>query len=360
MQFSVLNWNIGGSKFLEEKEQSKRQVLRGELNAALNKLIVRCQSPDVVTLQEIVQYREPQGQLCQILDDIDGYYYIPFILIDTKVVSARAKWMKILNKSDWMQGTYFAQGNAFLIKKGSPISPVWSLSKLNQGTPVEDTGAGIEHVHLDCGLYFGDRNTEPRAALVAHFILDPGAHFLPRKPVDIFVVNLHLTTVAKEREGVPEIDAQATRRRLTQLEMVFDGIVSRYNSWRLDRYPERGERRQPAPDEEFDRHSPVWILAGDFNFTEESEEYAFIKRRNFIDTVSDTRRHSQWGSGTKASGVKQNPTLTLDYVFAGPKFVALDPVIEEKGLGENWVIHNHEMRASDHYPVFSKIEFTPK
>ena len=102
--------------------------------------------------------------------------------------------------------------------------------------------------------------------------------------MDIFVVNLHLTTLMMEREGVPETDALASRTRQAQLETVFYGIISTYNSWRRNGYRDRGDRRDEDPTETFMRYSPVWILAGDFNFTEESQEYAFMKRMNFIDT----------------------------------------------------------------------------
>jgi len=361
MRFTILNWNIGGAKFLEEKTKNERKRTRSALNRALRQIIrTRELAPDVVTLQEIVQYREPDDDKTHdILDTIGGYRYFPFTLIDTDVVSARAKWEKVLRDSDWHRDTYFAQGNAFLVKKDAPVFPVWDLSDLRQKSPATDKEHFVEHVHLDSGLYFGDRNTEPRAALVIHFIYDPGSGSGHRKPVDIFVVNLHLTTLMKEREGVPEVDTLAEQTRLSQLHIVFNGIVSRYNSWRQDRYPERGEKREPRDHEDFERHSPVWILAGDFNFTEDSVEYMYIKRRNFIDTVLHSRKITQWGSGTKAKGVGNDPTLTLDYIFAGPKFVSLDPMIEERGISDNKVIHDRDLRASDHYPVYSKIEFTP-
>ena len=108
-------------------------------------------------------------------------------------------------------------GNAFLIKHGTPIFPVWDLSNLLQSAPQNKNKHLIEKVHLDSGLYFGDRNTEPRAALVAHFIINPNPVGSSKatntndcKPLDIFVVNLHLTTLMMEREGVPEIDVLAT------------------------------------------------------------------------------------------------------------------------------------------------------
>lgn len=318
--------------------------------------------PDVVTLQEIVRYREPtDNQTLDLLDNPPGYTYFPFPLIDSNILSSKAKWNKVKQDSDWHPNTYFAQGNGFLIRNDAPHFPVWNLSRLGELRPGTAGDHFVELVHLDSGLYFGDRNTEPRAALVAHFIYDPGESAgsgtdKNQNPLDIFVVNVHLTTLMMEREGVPEIDALASATRHAQLDVVFNGIVSRYNSWRASGYRERGDTRKPEPNETFDRHSPVWIIAGDFNFTEESSEYAFIKRMNFIDTVPEAGKITQWGRGTKARGVGNDPTLTLDYVFAGPKFVSLDPAID---LYANRVIHDHKVRASDHCPVLSSMNLIP-
>ncbi len=365
LRFTVLNWNVGGAKFLEEKTKSERERTRTKINEALIAILTDREmgpKPDVVTLQEIVRYRERDDEKVRdLFDEIPGYCYFPFPLIDSNLLSSKAKWNKIKGNSDWHDATYFAQGNAFLIKEGCPHFPVWDLSNVDQPRPGKSKDHFIELVHLDTGLYFGDRNTEPRAALVAHFIYDPGDR--PgtmkndiRKPLDIFVINLHLTTLMMEREGVPEIDALAAKMRQAQLDVIFNGIVSRYNSWRQGGYRERGEKREPEPQESFKRHSPVWVMAGDFNFTEESAEYAFIKRMNFIDTVPKRGKRTQWGQGTKASGVGNDPTLTLDYIFAGPRFVSLDPAIY---VQSNRVIHDHSIRASDHYPVLSSMTLIP-
>lgn len=369
MNFSILNWNIGGAKFLETRTKGDREEFRENINTSLRKIL---KAPglsgqvDIVTLQEIVRYQEPdQSDLQEIIDPIKGYTYVSFTLIDTKQVSVKAKWRKILSGSDWHADTYFGQGNGFLLRDNLETLPVWDLSALDQTRPGTSEDHFIEHIHLDSGLYFGDRNTEPRAALVAHFVYDPTTDprrkrkKLTKKPLDIFVVNLHLTTLMMEREGVPEIDRRASRIRRSQLSVVFDGIVSRYNSWRRSGYLQRGERVAPEPSETYERYSPVWILAGDFNFTPESGEYAFVRQMNFIDTILPDKKKTEWGTGTKAKGVGEDPTLTLDYVFAGPKFVSLDPVIEEKGLGDNRVIHDHNVRASDHYPLAVTLSFEP-
>lgn len=357
MQFTVLNWNIGGAKFLEQKTWDEREKIRSTINKALITILTDRnfgRQPDVVTLQEIVRYKEPSDDKKKdILDEIPGYSYFPFPLIDSDLLSSKAKWNKIKNGSDWDPDTYFAQGNAFLIKNNAPHFPVWNLSKSNQQLLDPPKKHFIELVHLDSGLYFGDRNTEPRAALVAHFIDFPvGETGVPsQEPLDIFVINVHFTTTMMEREGVPEIDSLASKIRKEQLDVVFNGIVSRYNSWRQSGYRDRGEVRTEEKYETFKRHSPVWIIAGDFNFTEESAEYEHIKRMNFIDTVPSKK--SRWGVGTKAKGVGNDPTLTLDYIFAGPKFLSLDPAISE--LQTNRIIHDHTLRASDHYPVLSSI-----
>jgi endonuclease/exonuclease/phosphatase family metal-dependent hydrolase len=362
MKFTVLNWNIGGAKFLEEKKDA-REVTRSQINHALRTILTdraMGPQPDVVTLQEIVQYKEPGDQeMKEILDEIPGYSYFPFKLIDSKILSSKAKWNKVAKGGDWPPGTSFAQGNGFLIKDDAPHFPVWDLSDLGQPRPgTEDQKDLIEHVHLESGLYFGDRDTEPRAALVAHFIYDPKDLKVEKKPLDIFVVNLHLTTLAMEREGVPEIDMLAVKKRQVQLDVVFNGVVSRYNSWRQGGYLQRGNQPELKSHETNKRHAPVWIIAGDYNFTEESAEYAYIKSMNFIDTVPtlEQKNTAGWGHGTKASGVGQPPTLTLDYIFAGPRFISLHPAIS---LHQNRVIHDPEVRASDHYPLLSSMNLEP-
>ncbi len=140
---------------------------------------------------------------------------------------------------------------------------------------------------------------------------------------------------------------EATRVRLNQLEIIFRGIISRYNVWKQQGFKERGEKRKMENGETIKRCQPVWIIAGDFNFTEESEEYHQIKRMNFIDTIGNK------GFGTKAKGVGNDATLTLDYIFAGPRFISLDPLVTERGIKLGKVIDH--IKASDHLPIIAKI-----
>lgn len=343
MEFTILNWNIGGAKYLHEKEE-RREETRKQLNNGLQELIRRYKRPYVISLQEIVHYGTSSQDVKDIIDPIKGYKYYSFPLIESDRLSSKAKWNKVQRLGNWPPEAFFAQGNAILFRDDMPHFPVWDLSASSEYRPRGERHF-TEQVRLESGLYFGDRNTEPRAALVAHFIFNPRGENM--KPLDIFVVNLHLTTLVMEREGIPEIDLRASKIRLTQLDIIFQGIISRYNIWKRQGFLERGERRKRNEWESFDRYEPVWILAGDFNFTPQSIEYETIQRMNFIDVVPNK------GSGTKARGAGNPPSLTVDYIFAGPKFISLDPLITAGGIQNNHV--DHTVTGSDHYPMYAKI-----
>lgn len=340
MDFKILNWNIAGAKFLEEPKD-KREKFRKDLNYELNRFVKRYK-PHVVTLQEVVRYGNDRRE---ILDPVAEYDFHAFPLIDTEILSVRAKWNKLeKNAENWDKGTYFAQGNGFMFRNDTPHQPVWALPKEGKHPARVIRHNYVEKVSLESGLYFGDRDTEPRAALVAHFVYNP-----KDRPLDIFVVNLHLTTLTKEREGIPEIDKRATQIRLAQLNTIFCGIISRYNSWRRWGFRERGEHRPAEEWESFDREEPVWILAGDFNSTEASQEYRMLQDLNFMDMIPEQGK----GTGTKASGTGKDATLTLDYVFAGPQFISLDPQFAMAGMKHNKVLG--EVKVSDHFPMLATI-----
>ena len=388
MELRVLNWNIGGAKVLEQKTEDERDKVEKEINEDLRSLIEN-NRPDIVTLQEVAAYKQPKHK--NVINTINiekigelGYKFFFIPLIDSLGFSSQAKWKKISKDSDWDENTYFSQGNAMLFHKDVALFPFWDLSKPTEKSPgirlltileqqkknpVPDFTCKfdhdfqnllIEHIHLEGGVYFGDRDTEPRAALVGHIILDSPLPNDP-KPIDVFVINIHLVTTMKERVGIPMIDTKAAELRIKQLDVIFDGIISRYNSWFEDGFPDRGVKRSPEKSETFERHHPIWLLCGDFNFTENSHEYNYIIRRNFVDTTPPSRREDiiwQHGrsvehKGTKASGSGNPATLTLDYIFAGPKYVSFDPLFSVKRMHDNRVDHN--ITSSDHYPLISKI-----
>jgi hypothetical protein len=366
----ILNWNVAGAKYLETKDEKEREKFKMDVNNALRSYIdtlaMNNRIPHVITLQEIVQYRkpEPNEKLIDFIDEskFPEYCYMPFPLIDTDRHAYTSKWKKIA-KIWGNDKIYFAQGNAILAKKDLPLLPVWSLARSSRAESkvVSDEKLKcnhlVENVIIRSGIYFGNRNTEPRSALVSHFVFDrsDGKEFLDDltglpKPQDVFVINMHLTTLMYEREGIPQIDDKAVEIRIEQLDIVFNEIISTYNEWARSGFLTRGEIPELKTDETTSRFNPLWILCGDLNFTPESDEYDYIRRRNFVDTIP------QKGRGTKAKGPGKEASLTLDYIFAGPKFLSLDD-----NLGDQcWGNINPEILCSDHRPMFSCIPLAYK
>jgi len=354
-ELRILDWNIAGAKYFELPNDDEKEKFRIDANSSLADLIRR-HDPHVIALQETVVVRRPGESRVSLIDTPPGYVFVDSILIDSDRHPYVAKWRKVTTLGNWPPDTYFGQGLGTLWKTGVQQFrhfPVWRIPNLD----AEPDGAvHIEEVILMSGLYFGDRNTEPRAALVTHFVIthdlkNASLRFL--RPLDVFVVNLHLTTLKHEREGIPQIDEEAAQIRSHQLDIILAGIVSRYNIWRSDKYRTSGEFPTTGSGDDTDRFSPVWILCGDFNFTPDSAEYLRIQRANFVDVCPNK------GSGTKASGRGTRARLTLDYIFAGPQFVSLDPVIVDDAI-KGALTPEYTVKVSDHYPIFAEVPLTPR
>jgi len=185
-----------------------------------------------------------------------------------------------------------------------------------------------EIIRIDTGLYTGNRDTEPRLAVVSHFFLE-SRHVL--------LVNLHLTTLTHEREGFPERDCMGTEIRLKQLDVILNGIVSRYNTWRA------AGGAMDTPDR------ALWFLTGDYNATEDSLEIAKLKRLNFMDLCP------RKGTGTKCSRGNLNAALTLDYIFAGPAYYVFDPAKVKRFLARTGREPLYDVTTSDHYPIIARF-----
>lgn len=116
----ILNWNVGGAKYLELPSGKARpyepgtggdfacrEEYRTALNAAIRHVIDDAARPPVICLQEIVQYAESgnadPNKRTQILDTIPGYHYYPLPLIETAQFGARAKWLKVIKNGKWCE-----------------------------------------------------------------------------------------------------------------------------------------------------------------------------------------------------------------------------------------------------------------
>jgi endonuclease/exonuclease/phosphatase family metal-dependent hydrolase len=328
--FRVVTWNIGGAKFLKlpakptQESSYTREDFRHELHDALSRL-TRDFLPDVILLQEIVRFGNPPNELIEI-DRLPGYHYAPSVAIDTINQSHPQKWNKYYGDDRWERGTYLAQGYGLLWRKTLAHAAIWDFD----GQPGPDLEKEI--VRIETGLFTGSRDTEPRIAALAHFIIQ-----FQGKPLDIFIVNLHLTTLKGEREGSPNKDIAASRVRQQQLEIVANGVVSRYNEWVAEKC--RENRRLPA----------IWVLGGDFNCMPSAPEIKALEQANFIDLNPGK------GSGTKGTTVPiEKATITLDYLFAGPAYYSIDPYLAMQTAGAN-PLPLSQYRVSDHFPVLADV-----
>lgn len=319
----LVTWNIGGAKFLREKKPVQN-ALRTRINQGLTELIQKHQ-PDLILLQETVRYGHSEHPT-DFIRPPAGYYYDVSVAIDTLMQTHPSKWSTYRSGGHWSQKDYLAQGLGMLWKKDMAHAPIWEFRGI-AGPVIEK-----EIVRLETGLYTGDRDTEPRLAVVTHFMISNKDQLR-----DIFIVHLHLSTLKGEREKFPRMDDLGSRTRLEQIEVILNGIVSRYEEWRL----------QTGYDEK--KPSALWILAGDFNCTPDSPEIQKIERMNFIDMNPDK------GQGSKGQGFPENRAeITVDYIFAGPRH----HVFETKSL--QTVIQNnstplYHLTGSDHYPVLAEV-----
>ena len=313
----VMTWNIAGSRYFEADGKT-RGALRRKLNNKLRRFAdVQC--PHFILLQEIVRYGNRRAPI-DLVKPPPGYCYEPTVSVDTHLRSHPRKWNRY--RKHWPPGTYLTQGCGILWREDILHAPLWEFSGA-AGESIEK-----EVVHMNPGLYAGDRDTEPRLAVVTRFIFDVG-----EKPLDVFVVNTHLTTLKGEREGFPAKDEAGSRMRLGQIDLILERIVTRHTAWR---------RKQP---ESTGRARAVWIIAGDFNCTPASPEIAKMKRLRFVDLNDDK------GDGTKAG-------MCLDYIFAGPDYYALDHALVESQCKLNPSAMDSG-GVSDHSPVFAQLPVRP-
>jgi hypothetical protein len=373
--FNIINWNIAGAKYLEEKKKINRDNIRNNINNALDYLIFE-NKPHIITLQECVQYgvrankSDDNFRNDEIIDIIDieklkkgisigegktifyNYFYFP--LIDTDTLSAQVKWNKVRTGSDWPKTTFFSQGNGLLIRDDMEVRPVLDLSnevkKINKrgGYKGKKIKNNIEQIFFGTGLYMGNRDTERRSALVVHLVFNTEENVENQgeiKILDIFIINTHLTTLKSERDGLINSEKKAVSDRLNQLEIIVNGIFNRYNTWR--------EEEAKKEIMLIKRTEPLWILTGDFNFTPFSPEYKFLESHGFQNLHQQNNYKP-----TKSLKYGEEPLIINDYIFITSKNSVNKPLFQLKDFGKNYVYdwNNQHIRGiSDHYPLFASI-----
>lgn len=321
MFLTIASWNIAGASLLTttgKKREEKHQLYNMQINRLIKK-----SNPDIILLQEVVRYETKSGEIREFIDCPKGYYYLASTTIDTIKNCYPPKWDKAPCKDKWGGKIYVGQGLGMLWKKKLRHSSLWSTraNQLKVGPRLEK-----EEVRIETGLFTGNRDTEPRMAVVSHFTLFKR---------DFYIINLHLTTLKGEREGFPEKDQQGSLIRQNQINTILNGIVSRLNEDRhqlLNRY----KKKKPPG---------IWIMGGDFNATQDSPEITKIQQMNFARLCSD--------APTKRSKKGISPTIKVDYLFVGPCHYAFEPRILSES-SKNYTI-DYELNISDHYPIIARF-----
>jgi len=338
MTISLVTWNVAGVDFLKV-DPKDRQSKRNQYQACLQKIIDDA-NPDVVVFQEVVRYEQEfdvpglstpkKGDKIELFDAPTGYNYVSSIAIDTVHQNDPFKWGKIrknlkTGKCIWSENTYLGQGYGILWRSELPHSNIRE-TEIDNARP--DTPLEIENVRIETGVFMGDRDTEPRILMVAHFV---------HENRDVFIVNVHLTTLKGEREGFPEEDENGCEIRSYQIDIISSGIVSRINKYRKNLLGDQARRG-------------IWFLAGDFNRVPSSTEIAKLDKMNFARLCNN--------DATKREKRGYDPSIKVDFIFVGPRYYSFDPyrlpMIIDTGLptdaASSYFICK-DINISDHFPI---------
>lgn len=322
---TLINWNVGGGKFFklvgEERERFKEN-----LNSEIARLCEHWQ-PHIVLMQEVTRCRPSNGAVQDLIEPPEGYYYQMVPIHDTDMHSHPVRWRRYREAGGWGEGDYIGQGAGFLWRDNLSHGAIWDF-EISTCSP----RLSYEFVPIDTGLFTGDRDTEPRAAIVTHFTLKSGAG-----PRHVFLVNLHLSTLYGEREGGGRRDDMGISIRRKQLQVILEGIVSRHVGWSI-----------MLPDNPLESGS-IWVIGGDFNTPPDSEEIAEVLNNSFRDANPNK------GQGNKTSGLGNDPTHTVDYLFVN--YLSDWTRCEEafRKAAESNPEPDLSFRASDHYPTIAHI-----
>lgn len=371
-EFKVLTWNMGGAKYFSElKDRPTAKTWNQHVGKAVRVLraLLKKYNPDVVALQEVPKAEGARG-FKNVLDEIQieeeeevncSAVFFENLRSDTHQIR---KVFSDLAQVPRFRNVHFLQGYAFLYMSDPSLAvprSVWTEHMPLADHPPEEAFEGI---HLSTGLYCGDRNTEPRLAVMGRFFKTFGKK--QKDPaLEVCVLNLHLSTLRYERENMPGFDMESANVRRSQIDTLLKYVITPYNLAIRDKWQAGWNEMSGGPvgqDEEqgLRQRTPLWFLAGDLNCPPNSQEIQFLEQMNFEDLVpSDPPVR-----GTKMDSSHAHPTLVLDYIFAGPSFTlegnAFKPTknsevvdIENLPASPPWTFSTF---PSDHIPVFAELK----
>lgn len=284
--------------------------------------------PDIILLQECIGFIKHSEQRsrrwntgAEILASIfENYTTFFFPALSSYTHPHPKKWEQYRQgviKGNYIPGDIEAQqGYGICVRDPSMLRKIWVPYEddipEDSDDPQNERNYHLcfESVGLTTGAYLGNRDTEPRLAIRGRLKV-PDANNQEFRYVNF--INIHLTTLKGERTGSIRINNAASSVRMNQLNLILNNIISAYHE--SDKY------RMPVYTSE--RKSDIWIVGGDFNSTEISNEIRLMNTSGFVDCIPDKRivdatNQLQIQVGTKWSiNNRRLPAIVLDYIMCG-------------------------------------------
>jgi endonuclease/exonuclease/phosphatase family metal-dependent hydrolase len=326
---TLANWNVGGAKYLNLPPDS-RLAFQRQINHEIRRLCTTWQ-PDLLLLQEVTRTRCAGGKTTDLVVAPPGYRYHMEPIHDSDMHSHPVRWRRYRSSANRPDDDYIGQGAGFLWREDLRHASIWDYT-----TSAASDWLACEMVPTETGLFTGNRDTEPRAAAVAHFVASNGND----RPTHVFVANIHLSTLHGEREQYASRDRLGAQVRLRQLQTILEGIVARHVGW------------SQLVDPPVNLSNVMWVVGGDFNAAPQSEEIERVRTFGFCDANPNK------GFGNKTSGLGNDPTHTVDYLFANylqswPRMLAaFDRTVASNPAPDL------SFRVSDHYPTVARLPMT--
>lgn len=377
MEISIMSWNMAGAKLFEQLD-SKPYPVAGSYTAAFRKtwqdsIAGWMQTPDqvqadIILLQECIGFEDksasPSGRwqtgraiLSEIFSDYQCFF---FPAVTSHNNPHPGKWNRYTEKGNVKNHipahVDVQQGYGICIRKGISSRKLWVPWADPENVPpdsdlVDTDGVScFEAISITTGLYLGQRDTEPRLVIMGRVKLESEG-----ESRYLNYLNIHLNTLSGEREGNVRLNRRAGASRLRQIELILDNIVSAYQ--------ETTHHRMPAGTQQSQRD--IWVIAGDFNTSPDSDEINMIRQSGFIDAIPDKRIEDEYPDralhnkiGSKWSLLdSQTPPINVDYIFCGLEqftFAAdgLDTTGSRRPLRPYF---EDPAFASDHAVLFAKI-----
>ena len=344
IEINVLTWNIAGAKMFNNLNYPPDNAALAYVEAYSNawKQAVRDllpktpqgpKYPDIILLQECIGFKDKRTEPSsrwesgkRILQQIfRGYECFFFPALSSRIHPHPGKWQKFKlgNIRNFIPDYVEAQqGYGICIRDPSTLRKLWvdeedqSHMSSHNDLPGSNFELCFEVINSAPGLYLGNRDTEPRLMVMGRLKIGSP------KTVERYVnfVNVHLTTLKGEREGIKTKNDSARDIRLKQLDLLLNYGVSAYQETKKYRVP-----RNPKKED-------IWILGGDFNAKEDSEEVKLLQKE-FVDgnldkRIVDNNTDSPYSDlpGTKWSSTDSDKVpVVVDYILCGLKLTSFSP-----------------------------------